>query len=114
MNVGRGHSGGRGIVTLQTPDIVAGLDLYQASRIRDATPRDEIAGPRCGDGLNSEASGCQPLNPHACRITRLTPSRENVVTVAQRVPDAILDEVVVADGSPPRAMGIRLAVILTT
>src|SRR5438132_10495008 len=43
VNVGRGHSRGRGIVTLQTPGVVAGLDLYQASRIRDATPRDEIA-----------------------------------------------------------------------
>ena len=93
---------------------MAGLDLYQASRIRDATPRDEIAGPGCRDGFNSEASGCQPLNPHACHITRLTPSREYVVTVAQWVPDAILDQVVVADGPALRATGTRLAVILTT
>src|SRR3989442_5007473 len=88
------------MVTLQTPGVLAGLDLDQASGIACAAPRDEIAAPGSGHGFNVEASRCQPLNPRAGLITRPTPSCEHVVTVAEWVPDTVLDEVVVADSSP--------------
>src|SRR3989442_1634678 len=102
------------MVTLQTPGVLAGLDLDQASGIARAAPRDEIAAPGSGHGFNVEASRCQPLNPRAGLITRPTPSCEHVVTVAERVPDTVLDEVVVAEGSPLLGMDNRLGVMLTT
>jgi len=102
------------MVTLQTPGVLAGLDLDQASGIACAAPRDEIAAPGSGHGFNVEASRCQPLNPRAGLITRQTPSCEQVVSVAKRVPDAILDEMVVADGSALLGMDDRLAPMLTT
>src|SRR2546426_5606788 len=101
------------MVTLQTPGVLAGLDLDQAFGLACAAPRDEIAAPGSGHGFNVDASRCQPLNPHAGLITRQTPSCEHVVSVAKRVPDAILDEVVVADGSPLLGMDNRLGVMLT-
>ena len=102
------------MVTVQTPGVLAGLDLDQASGIACAAPRDEIAAPGSGDGFNVEASCCQPLNPRAGLITRPTPSCEHVVTVTERVPNTILDEMVVADRSALLGMDARLGLMLTT
>jgi hypothetical protein len=103
------------MVTLQTPGVLAGLNVDQAPGITYVTPRDEITAPGSGHGFNMEASRCQPLDPRARLITCPTPSCEHVVTVTERVPDTILDEMVVADVSALLGMDEdRLALILTT
>jgi hypothetical protein len=88
--------------------------MDQASGIARAASRDEIAPVGSGHGFNVEASRCQPLNPRAGLITRPTPSCEHVVTVTERVPDSILDEMVVADGSALIGMDDRPGLMLTT
>ena len=102
------------MVTLQTPGVLAGLDLDQASGIACAAPRDEIAAPRSGHDFNAETGRCQPLNPRAGLITCATLSCEHVVTVTERVPNTILDEMVVADRSALLGMDARLGLMLTT